>query len=119
MLCEYVLQNGKRLGSQRLTAFDTAVVDDLFTKLLFKEVKGEKVERRTTCNHAFKTARTAWNTVSRAQPGIFPLKNPFEKMGLQLSSRDTPHATFEEMLLFRAEAIEMGYPSLASGVLIG
>ena len=29
-----------------------------------------------------KTARNAWNTISRANPGVFPLKNPFEKMGL-------------------------------------
>ena len=68
MLSEYTLQNGKRLGSQRLTTFDTAVVDDLFGKLLFKDVNGEKIERRTTVNHAMKTARTAWNTIGRSHP---------------------------------------------------
>jgi len=46
-----------------------------------------EVERRTTANHAMKTARGAWNTVSRANPGLFPAKNPFEKMGLQSTSR--------------------------------
>jgi hypothetical protein len=56
----------------------TAFVDDLFGKLLFKEIKGERVERRTTVNHAMKTARTAWNTVSRANPRVFPPKNPFD-----------------------------------------
>jgi hypothetical protein len=46
-------------------------------------------------------------------------KNPFEKMGLQSTSRETPHANFAELAAFRATAIEMGYPSLATGVLIG
>jgi integrase len=48
MLSEYTLQNGKRLGSQRLSTFDSAVAEDLFEKLLFKDVNGEKIERRTT-----------------------------------------------------------------------
>jgi hypothetical protein len=97
MICEYLLQDGRRLGTRRVTSIDTAFVDDLFEKLLFKTVRGVKVERRTTVNHAMKTARSAWNTVSRANPGIFPPKNPFEKMGLQSNSRETPHATFAEL----------------------
>jgi hypothetical protein len=40
-------------------------------------------------------------------------------MGLQSTSRETPHANFAELAAFRATAIEMGYPSLATGVLIG
>jgi hypothetical protein len=119
MLADYTLQSGKRLGTQRLTSFDTAVVDDLFGKLLFKDVNGEKVERRTTVNHAMKTARTAWNTIGRSQPNLVPPRNPFERMGLHSSSRETPHATREQLMTFRAKAIEMGYPSLATAALIG
>jgi hypothetical protein len=119
MLGEYRLQSDKRLGTQRLTAFSTAVVDDLFGKLLFKDVNGEKVERRTTVNHAMKTARTAWNTIGRSHPNLVPPRNPFEKMGLHSSSRETPHATREQLMIFRAKAIEMGYPSLATAALIG
>jgi hypothetical protein len=119
MLAEYTLQNGRRLGSQRLTAFDTAVVEDLFGKLLFKEVNGEKIERRTTVNHAMKTARTAWNTIGRLHPALVPARNPFEKMGLQSTSRETPHGTFAELTIYRAKAVEMGYPSLATAALHG
>jgi hypothetical protein len=119
MLCEYRLQDGSRLGARPLSQFDTATVDDLFKKLLFKDVNGEKVERRTTLNHAMKTARSAWNTVSRANPGVFPAKNPFEKMGLQSTSRETPHATFDELKIFRSKAVEMGYQSIATGALHG
>jgi hypothetical protein len=98
---------------------NTAFADDLFEKLLYKDVDGEKVERRTTVNHAMKTARGAWNTISRAHPQMFPPKNPFEKMGLQSTSRETPHADFDELAAFRAKALDLGYPSLATGVLIG
>ena len=120
MIADYVLKDGKRLGTRRLSNIDTAFVDDLFKKLLHKNVDGEMIERRTTTNHAMKTARNAWNTVSRANPGMFPLKNPFEKMGLVSGdTRETPHATFEQLMLFRAKAIEMGYPSLATAAMIG
>ena len=40
-------------------------------------------------------------------------------MGLQSSSRETPHATFAELAAFRSKAIEMSYPSMATGALIG
>jgi hypothetical protein len=119
LICEDKLQDGRRLGTVRLSKIDTAFADDLFGKLLFKEVNGEKSERRTTVNHAMKTARTAWNTVGRAHPQLVPAKNPFEKMGLQSTSWETPNATFEELMAFRAKAVEMGYPSLATGALIG
>ncbi|MFK4500046.1 hypothetical protein ABIF86_004337 [Bradyrhizobium japonicum] len=119
MICEYLLQDGRRLGTRRVSSIDTAFADNLFEKLLYKNVDGEQIERRTTVNHAMKTARGAWNTISRAHPHMFPPRNPFEKMGLQSTSRETPHANFAELAAFRATAIEMGYPSLATGVLIG
>lgn len=119
MICEYILQDGRRMGTRRALSIDMAFVDQLFEKLLFKEVKGNKVERRTTVNHAMKTARSAWNTISRAHPGLFPPRNPSGKMGLQSCSRETLHATFAELMAFRAKAIEMGHPSLATAALIG
>ena len=59
MIADYVLQDGKRLGTRRVTSLDTAFVDDLFKKLLYKDVNGEKVERRATTNHAMKTTPNA------------------------------------------------------------
>jgi hypothetical protein len=43
-----------------------------------------------------------------------PPKNPFEKMGLQSTSRETPHANYEQLMQFRVKAIEMGHASLAT-----
>ena len=65
MICECVLKDGRRLGTRRLSSIDTAFADDLFEKLLYKDVDGEKVERRTTVNHAMKTCRRAWNVADR------------------------------------------------------
>ncbi len=76
-------------------------------------------ERRTTINHAMKSCRRAWNICARRNPGKLPLVNPFAKMGLRSSDRETPTATFEELQIFRAKAVELGLLSLATAALIG
>jgi hypothetical protein len=119
----YVLKDGKRLGEQRLTAVTSAVVDALYEKLLVvKETDADgniiERERRTTVNHAMKTARRAWNIALRCNPGKVPTTNPFAQMGLVSSDRETPTATFEELQVFRAKAIELGHSSLATAALI-
>ena len=120
----YVLKDGKRLGEKRLTAIDTALIDDLYEKLLIlrtTDADGNVVEseRRTTVNHAMKSCRRAWNVVARRHPGRLPLVNPFARMGLRSSNRETPTATYEELLAFRANAVELGLQSLATAALIG
>jgi hypothetical protein len=119
----YILRDGKRLGEKRLTAIDTALTDDLYEKLLIlKTTDGDgnvvERERRTTVNHAMKSCRRAWNIAARRNPGKLPLVNPFARMGLQSSDRETPTATFEELVAFRTTAKEMGLLSLATGALI-
>src|SRR5205809_7752365 len=66
-----------------------------------------------------KSCRRAWNVAARRNPGKLPLVNPFAKMGLRSSDRETPTATYAELQTFRAKAIEMGLPSLATAALIG
>jgi hypothetical protein len=124
MVGGYILKDGRRLGTVRLTAITTAVVDELYGKLLVvreKDGAGNEVERerRTTVNHAMKSCRRAWNIAARRNPGKFPHINPFARMGLETSDRETPTATFDELQAFRAKAIEKGYPSLATAALIG
>jgi hypothetical protein len=119
----YVLKDGNRLGQARLTSITTAVVDALYEKLLVikeSDASGNVMERerRTTINHAMKTARRAWNVAARRNPGMVPVVNPFAKMGLRSSDRETPTAAFAELQAFRAKAIEMGLPSLATAALI-
>jgi hypothetical protein len=118
----YVLKDGRRLGQARLTAITTAVTDAVYEKLLVvteTDAEGNTVERerKTAVNHAMKSCRRAWNIAARRNPGKFPLVNPFAQMGLISSDRETPTATFEELKAFRAKAVEMGYPSLATAAL--
>jgi hypothetical protein len=120
----YVLKDGKRLGEKRLTAIDTVLTDDLYEKLIIlkttdKDGNAVERERRTTVNHAMKSCRRAWNIAARRNPGKLPLVNPFARMGLQSSDRETPTATYDELLKFRTKAIEMALPSLATAALIG
>jgi hypothetical protein len=120
----YVLKDGRRLGSVRVTAIDTAVVDAVYDKLLIvkeTDADGKVVERerRTTVDHAMKSCRRAWNIAARRNPGKVPAVNPFAAMGLVSSNRETPTATLAEMQSFRAKAVELGLPSLATAALIG
>ena len=120
----YVLKDGTRLGQKRISAIDTALTDDLYEKLLILRItdaEGNVVERerRTTVNHAMKSCRRAWNVVARRHPGKLPLVNPFAQMGLRSSDRETPTATYDELIAFRAKAVEWASPSLATAALIG
>jgi hypothetical protein len=123
MVGNYVLKDGRRLGQMRLTAIDTGVVDDLHAKLLTVravDVTGNIAERkrRTSVNNAMKSCRRAWNIARRRHPRKVPFDNPFAKMGLVSSNRETPTATYAELQTFRAKAIEMGLLSLATAALI-
>jgi hypothetical protein len=113
---QYTMRHGRRLGTVSLAAINTAVTDAFYEKLL---IANDGRERRTTVNHAMKSCRRAWNVAARRNPGKVPLVNPFAKMGLKSSNRETPTATFEELQAFRAKAIEMGLSSLATAALIG
>jgi hypothetical protein len=124
MVGGHVLKDGRKLGSVRVTAIDTAVVDALYDKLLVvkeKDADGKSIERerRTTVNHAMKSCRRAWKIAARRNPGKVPHVNPFANMGLQSSDRATPTATYEELQTFRTKAKQLGLHSLATAALIG
>jgi hypothetical protein len=121
---DHRLKDGRRLGVVPLSAINTAVVDALYERLLtIKDIDPEgnpiERERRTTLNHAMKSCRRAWNIAVRRNPNKVPILNPFAKMGLTPYKRETPTATYNELLLFRKKAREMGYASLATAALIG
>jgi hypothetical protein len=119
----YVMKDGRKLGTMPLTAVTAAVVDALYDKLVVvikTDATGNVVtrERRTFVNDAMRSSRRAWNVAHRRKPQRVPKDNPFAQMGLESSSRETPTATFAELTAFRAKAIAMGLPSLATAALI-
>ena len=98
----YVLNDGRRLGQVRLASITTDVIDTLYGRLLVikeTDAAGNVIERerRTTINHAMKTCRRAWNVAARRNPSKVPTTNPFARMGLKSSDRETPTATFAEL----------------------
>jgi hypothetical protein len=117
----HILRDGTKLGSRRAALITTSITDALYEKLLIvtDDAGNMAGERRTTANHAMKSCRRAWNIAARRNPGKLPLVNPFAQMGLRSSNRETPTATYDDLLVFRAKAIELGLPSLATASLIG
>lgn len=120
---DYVLKDGRRLGAIHLSGINTAVIDAVYEKLLIvldEDDDGNPIERerRTSINHAMKSCRRAWNVTARRHPGKLPFVNPFAKMGLISSDRETPTATYEELIAFRQKAAEFGLHSLATAALV-
>jgi hypothetical protein len=120
---DHLLKGGRRLGGVRLSAIDTAVTDALYERLLTimeTDAEGNVIERerRTRVNHAMKSCRRAWNVALRRNPGKVPTLNPFSKMGLESYHRETPTATYDELVSFRSKAHEMGHGSLATAALV-
>jgi len=123
LVADYTLADGRRLGAVRLTAITPAVADRVFEKLLVVRETGAdgKVverERRTRLITAMKHCHRAWFVVGRSNRRLVPFENPFARMGLESSQRETPAATHEELQVFRAKAREMGMPSLGTAALV-
>jgi hypothetical protein len=127
----FLLKDGRRLGSIKLTSIDTGVVDRLYQKLRYVPVlncNGSPVldqngdplsrERRTTINHAMKSCRRAWNIACRRNPKNVPRDNPFSRMGLKGSTRLTPTATYADLIATITKLDELGAPSLGTALML-
>ncbi len=123
----YVLTDGTRVGSKKITDFTRGFVDAIYTKLLTVEEKTSdgrivRRERRRFANAAMTACRRAWFIGQRAEEKRVPAINPFAKMGLKKrrpgeAPRETPTATWDELVAFRAKAVELGYSSVATAAL--
>lgn len=136
LFADYVLKDGTRAGSRQLSEFTKGFVDAVYEKLLtvpvldkegspLKDEKGHAVmrERRRFANAAMTGCRRAWFVGMRAEEKIVPAINPFSRMGLKktapgVAPRETPTAVWDELVVFRAKAVELGYQSLATAALV-
>jgi hypothetical protein len=128
LFADHKLKDGTRAGSKQLSLFSKAFVDAVYAKLLVveeKDAEGNTIERerRRFANAAMTACRRAWFVGQRAQEKLVPAVNPFSRMGLKARSpgkpvRETPTATWEELVAFRAAARKLGYNSVATAALV-
>jgi hypothetical protein len=128
LFADHKLKDGTRAGSKQLSQFSKAFVDAVYAKLLVveeKDAEGNIIERerRRFANAAMTACRRAWFVGQRAQEKLVSAVNPFSRMGLKARSpgrpvRETPTATWEELVAFRAAARKLGYNSVATAALV-
>jgi hypothetical protein len=128
LFANHKLKDGSRAGSKQICDFTKAFVDAIYAKLLVVEAKDAdgniiKRERRRSANAAMTACRRAWFVGQRAQETIVPMINPFSRMGLKTRApgqpaRETPTATWDELIAFRMAARKLGYYSVGTAALL-
>jgi hypothetical protein len=128
LFANHKLKDGSRAGSKQLSDFTKAFVDAVYEKLLVVEdedVDGKivKRERRRFANAAMTACKRAWFVGQRAQETKVPAINPFSRMGLKARApgqpvRETPTATWDELVAFRMAAKKLGYSSVGTAALL-
>lgn len=128
LFANHELKDGTRAGSKQISQFTKGFVDAIYAKLLVVEDEDEhgnivERERRRFANAAMTACRRAWFVGQRAQEKLVPAINPFSRMGLKARSpgqpvRETPTATWEELVAFRVAAKKLGYGSVATAALV-
>ncbi|MCP3384670.1 hypothetical protein NLM31_30285 [Bradyrhizobium sp. CCGUVB4N] len=128
LFSDHLLKDGTRAGSKQIDDFTKGFVDAVYAKLLIVEEQGAdgnvvRRERRRFANAAMTACRRAWFVGQRAEEKRVPAVNPFSKMGLKTRApgqpiRETPTATWDELVAFRVKASELGYRSVATAALV-
>src|SRR4029453_11947042 len=128
LFANHKLKDGSRAGSKQITDFTKGFVDAIYAKLLAVEdedANGNVVmrERRRFANAAMTSCRRAWFVGQRAQETKVPLINPFSRMGLKTRApgqpaRETPTATWDELIAFRMASKKLGYSAVGTAALV-
>ena len=128
LFADHKLKDATRAGSKQISDFTKGFVDAVYAKLLVVEEKdpeGNVVarERRRFANAAMVACRRAWFVGQRAEEKKVPAVNPFSRMGLKARApgqavRETPTATWDELVAFRATAVDLDYRSVATAALV-
>jgi hypothetical protein len=128
LFANHKLKDGSRAGSKQISDFTKAFVDAIYAKLLVvddEDADGNivKRERRRSANAAMTACRRAWFVGQRAQETKVPQVNPFSRMGLKTRApgqpaRETPTATWDELIAFRVAATKLGYYSVGTAALL-
>src|SRR5260370_35573656 len=102
-------------------------VDAVYAKLLVVEdedAAGNVAKRKNRRSaNASMACRRAWFVGQRARETEVPAINPFSRMGLKTRAlgqpvRETPTATWDELVAFRVAANKLGYRSVGTAALL-
>jgi hypothetical protein len=128
LFANHKLKDGSRAGSKQISDFTKRFVDAVYAKLLVAEDEDAdgnvvKRERRRSANASMTACRRAWFVGQRAQETEVPAINPFSRMGLKTRAlgqpaRETPTATWDELVAFRVAANKLGYRSVGTAALL-
>jgi hypothetical protein len=128
LFSNHKLKDGSRAGSKQISDFTKRFVDAVYAKLLVVEDEDAdgnvvKRERRRSANASMTACRRAWFVGQRAQETEVPAINPFSRMGLKTRAlgqpvRETPTATWDELVAFRVAANKLGYRSVGTAALL-
>jgi hypothetical protein len=128
LFANHKLKDSSRAGSKQISDFTKGFVDAIYAKLLVvddEDADGNivKRERRRSANASMTACRRAWFVGQRDQETKVPAINPFSRMGLKSRSpgqpvRETPTATWDELVAFRMAAKKLGYCSVGTAALL-
>ncbi len=115
LITSYSLKNGRRFGETSLKAVTPIVIDKIYKKL---SARSDGSQRRTTVNKAMRAMRRAWNVMYRRYPNDVPKQNPFAKMDLRSSGKETYAASRQQLWDFVKAADALGYPSMGTAAML-
>ncbi|MFT0892202.1 hypothetical protein [Pseudochelatococcus sp. G4_1912] len=120
LVSKYILKNGTTFGRLPVTSIDPGVADRMYEALKTVQLDDGTIrERPAYAAAAMRSCRRAWKVAHRLHSTIVPDANPFTKMGIKSTARkETPTATYEELMKFVSQADKDGFPSLGTAALI-
>jgi integrase len=106
---------GRRFGEMQVESITPGVADRIFDRL---RTKADGTSRNRSAVLSMVICKTAWNVAWRAEPATIPAVNPFSKMQLQHTAKQTRPVTHEELERFVAAADASGEGSVGTAMMI-
>ena len=99
LVSKHQLKDGRLFGSLALASITPDACDRLFAKL---EKKADGGKRTRTALLSMQYCRRAWNVARRAKADQVPVDNPFQKMGISYTAKQTRPVSHAELVRFVA-----------------
>jgi hypothetical protein len=112
---KFKLRDGRLFGVLSLSSIKEDAADRLFEKLKHKD--DGRVRLRTALL-TMQVCRRAWNVARRAKPEQIPLANPFAKMGISYTAKQTRPVSHADLVVFVKAADEAGEASIGTAAMI-